>query len=114
MLFTGVEDFLTQTSNLRRLSREEEKALAQAMADGDEAARQALVNGYLSLAAAHIRRAPREIQTLHTVYACVAAVEKGVDSFNFFQEGETFAHHLGWRLRQCVTKCLADRSQPPK
>ncbi|MBQ8768373.1 MAG: hypothetical protein IJZ15_01800 [Oscillospiraceae bacterium] len=110
MLFTGVEDFLTQAKAMPRLSRSEEKALARQMAAGDQAAREALIRSYLPLAAAHIRRAPREIRTLRTVYACIAAVEKGVDSFNFQQDGETFPHHLSWRLRQCITRCIADRS----
>ena len=110
MLFTGVEDFLTQATAFRRPEREEEKNLAQRMVCGDAAARQALIHGYLPMAAAVIRRAPEQIRTLHTVYACVAAVEKGVDSFDFLQDSETFTHHLSWRLRQCIVKCLAERS----
>lgn len=109
MLFISVEDFLTQASAVRRLSRAEEQALAKRMADGDAAARQTLVRNGLPLVAAFVRRAPREIRTLHTVYACIAEVEKGVDRFPFLQEGETFAHHMGWRLRQCITRCLAER-----
>jgi len=109
MLFISVEDFLNRASAIPHLSRCEEKVLAQRMAAGDPTARQALVRSYLPQAAAVVRRAPREIRTLHTVYVCIAAVEKGVDCFNFLQDSETFAHHLGWRLRQCITRCLAER-----
>ncbi len=109
MLFVSVEDFFTQVSQIRRLSREQEKDLARNMAAGDETARETLVRSYLPMAASYVRRGPKEICTLKTVYACVVAVEKGVDSFNFLQDGETFAHHLSWRLRQCITRCIADR-----
>lgn len=109
MLFVSVEDFLLQTGAISRLTRAREKTLAQCMVEGDEAARKMLVHSYLPMVAAYIRRAPRCIRTLRTVYACIAQVEKGVDTFNFQQEGETFTHHLGWRLRQCITRCIADR-----
>ncbi len=110
MLFISVEDFLTQVSAIPRLSREEEKNLAQRMAAGDSAAREALVRGYLFMAAATIGRAPQNIRTLRTVYACIDAIEKGVDGFHFLQDGETFMHHLSWRMRQCITRCIADRA----
>ena len=110
MLFISVEDFLNQVRTLPRLDREQEKVLAQQMADGDPAAREALIRGNMYLAAAYFRRAPQDIRTLSTVYACVAALEKGVDSFHFLQDGETFAHHMSWRLRQCITRCIANRS----
>lgn len=109
MLFISVEDFWAQARAVPRLSRAEEKALAQRMINGDQAARQALIRGYLPIAASAVRRAPQKLRTLRTAYACVAALEKGVDSFNFLQDGETFVHHLGWRLRQCITRCLVDR-----
>lgn len=109
MLFVSVEDFFSQVQKLPRLSREEEIVFAQQMASGDPLAREALIRGYLYMAAAYVRRAPENIRTLSTAYACVAAVKKGVDSFHFLQEGETFTHHLSWRLRQCITRCIAER-----
>ena len=109
MLFISVEDFLDRAQAEHRLSREEEKALAQRMADGDAAAREMLVRSHFPVVAALIRRAPENIRTLHTVYACIKAVEAAVDSFNFRQDHERFAHHLNWHLRQCITRCIADR-----
>ncbi len=109
MLFISVEDFFSQVSGIRHLSRTEEIELAQRMAEGDAAARDALVRSYLPMVAAHIRRAPQEIRTLHTVYTCIVSLQKGVDCFNFLQENESFVHHLSWRLRQCITRCIAQR-----
>lgn len=109
MLFISVEDFLAQVRAIPRLTREEEKALARRMLCGDETAREALVRSYLYMAAAYVRRAPKDVQSLRTAYACIDALEKAVDRFNFLQDSETFTHHLSWCLRQCITRCLVDR-----
>jgi len=109
MLFLSVEDFLTQTGTIPRLSRDEEKALAARMASGDRSAREVLVRSYLPQAAGFVRRAPRMIRSLRTVYACIATVETCVDRFPFLQSSEPFAHHLARSLRHCLTECLANR-----
>lgn len=106
MLFISVEDFFSKAGSIKRLDRETEKALAKQMLAGDTAARETLIQSYYFLASAFIRRAPRSIQTLNTVYTCLSELEKGVGSFNFLQDGETFSHHLSWRFRQCITRCL--------
>ena len=110
MLFISAEDFLAQAGAMPRLTRAEEKALARRMAAGDKTAREALVRGYLPLVASYIRRFPPEIRTLRTVYTCIASLEQGVDRFNFLQDSDPFTHHLSWRLRQCATRCIADRN----
>ena len=109
MIFISVEDFFTKASTIPRLSREEEKALAIRMIDGDDEARKKLIYSYLPSVAFHVRRAPENIRTLNTVYACIDALEKAIDRFDFLQDSETFAHHLSWCLRQCITKCIANR-----
>ena len=109
MLFIDVEDFFNKVGALPPLNRDEEKSLAQRMASGDENARKALIESRLPLAASYVRRLPKEMQTLKAVYSLIEAVEKGVDSFNFLQESETFNHHLSWRLRQCITRLIAER-----
>ena len=109
MLYITIEDFYARAGETPRLTREQERTCAAAMAAGDTDARQRLIQSYLPYVASAIRRAPRQIQTLHTVYAAIAALEKAVDTFQFQQEGETFAHYLSWRLRQCLTRCIAER-----
>ena len=101
MLFISVEDFFAQAMNAPRLTRDEQKQLSLEMAQNDDARNQ-LIRSYLPFVAARIRRAPKSFQTLHTVYACLSALEKGVDSFNFQQDREPFIHHLSWRLRRCI------------
>lgn len=108
-LFISVDDFFQKVRSVTRLSIADEKDLALKMKDGDAEARQAILNSYLPVVASYIRRSPKELQTLETIYSCVRSLEKGVDGFNFLQDSETFTHHLSWRLRQCITRCLVDR-----
>ena len=109
MIFISVEDFVTKASTVIRLNRAEEKSLALRMIDGDEEAKEKLIYRYLPSVAFHVRRAPENIRTLNTVYTCIDALEKAIDRFDFLQDSETFAHHLGWCLRQCITKCIANQ-----
>lgn len=108
MLFISAEDFFAYAKKIPRLTHEEEKRLAQEMAQ-NAAARDQLISSYYPMVAGYIRRAPQELHTLRTVYVCLASLEKGVDSFNFLQNSERFSHHLSWRLRQCITRCIADQ-----
>lgn len=109
MFFISADDFFTKAGSLTRPTREEEKALARKMAVGDQAAREALIRGYLPYVAAYIRRSPRSLHTLNTVYTCISALEKAVDQFDFLQDREPFSHQLSRWLRQCITKCIANR-----
>ena len=108
MLFISAEDFFARAYKEPRLTREEEKQLAREMGQS-AAARERLIKSYYPMVASCIQRAPREIQTPRTVYICLKSLEEGVDHFNFLQDGETFTHHLSWRMRQCITRCIADR-----
>lgn len=108
MLFISAEDFFAQVNEMPLIRREEELRLAREMPQNKDA-RDALIRGYMPMVASAIRRAPKQLHTLKTVYVCLDSLEKGVDGFNFLQDSETFAHHLTWRLRQCIVQCLADR-----
>ena len=100
MPYISANDFLEKAAAAPRITREEEKECARRMAEGDRAAREQIVQHYLPLTASFVRRAPQEYRTLGMVYACLQALEKAVDSFDFLQEGETFIHRLSWVLRQ--------------
>lgn len=109
MLFISAEDFFQKVRGIQKHSAAEEKILAARMNAGDADARQAIVNSYLPMVAANIRRYPKELQTLDTVYTCIQSLEEGVDRFNFLQDSETFTHHLSWCLRQCLTRCIVEK-----
>ena len=111
MLFVSVDDFFQKAHKATRLSRSDEKVLALRMIDGDVEARQSIINSYLPMVASYVKRSPKEYQSLKMIYSCVRSLEKGVDTFSFLQDSETFTHHLIWRLRQCITRCIVDRRQ---
>ena len=109
MLYISFDDFLEKSRACRRLSRDAEKELAAAMLAGDASAREQLIQSYLPSVAAHIKRCPSHLQTITLVYACLQALEKAVDSFDFLQDSESFSHRLSWWLRQTTTAHIAGR-----
>ena len=88
------------------MSRQEEKEYAYQMKNGDGSARERLIQSYLPMVAAHVKRAPAHVQSLGLILYCQQALEKAVDSFDFFQDSETFAHRLSWYLRQATIKYI--------
>ena len=106
MLFISIEDFYKKAESCHRLSRSEEIECAKLMKSGDFKARECLIESYLPFVAGCIRHTDKSMQTLGLVLYCVDALEKAVDSFNFLQESETFAHRLSWYLRQAMTQYI--------
>ena len=109
MLFTDCNDFFEKTSGLERLSREEEMSLAPLLADGDESAKQKIVDSYLPTVAAFMRRVSGEYYSLELVYRLIARLEDEVAKFDFLQDGESFMHRLGIGLRRELTAFIADK-----
>ena len=102
MLYISLEDFYEKARVCRPLSRQEERDCALRMQQGDNGARERLIEGYLPMVAGHIRRAPADVQGLGLVLYCLQALEKAVDSIDFLQDSETFTHRLSWHLRQAT------------
>ena len=109
MVYISVADFYEKVSTISRLSREEEIECAKKMKSGDTLARQQLIESYLPMVAGHMKRLGEDMQTLRLLMELRNALEKAVDSFNFLQESETFAHRLSWFLRQATTSYIARR-----
>lgn len=109
MLYVSVPDFYEKVTACTRLTRQEELECARRMKEGDENARQQLIDSYLPMVAGYLRRAPESAQTLHLVFSSLQALEHLVDCFDFFQDREPFSHRLGRHLRQAVTRAIANR-----
>ena len=109
MVFVSIEDFFEKAGKCQVLTRQEELECAEAMKLGDGAARTQLIESYLPMTAGYVKRARPEMQTLSMAVYCVSALEKAVDSFNFFQDSETFTHRLSWYLRNAATKYITDK-----
>lgn len=108
MIFISLGDFFEKVSDCRRLNRQEEMECARQMKSGDDSARERLIESYLPMVAAHVKRISPHLQSLGMVIYCQQALEKAVDSFNFEQNSESFAHRLSWHLRQATTRYIAD------
>ena len=109
MLYISVEDFYEKTKELKMLSREEEKILAQQMKAGNTDARQKLIDSYTAMVASVCKHQKPQYQSLELIYRCLSALEQAVDRFDFLQDSETFAHHLSWVLRQTTVRYIVDR-----
>lgn len=110
MAYTSVEDFFEKAAAFKRLSREAERSLGAAVGNGDLAAKEQLVQSYIPMVAGHIQRFKPPLQSLRLVYACLQALEKAVESFDFTQDSEPFSHRLSWWLRQTTTEHIASRN----
>ncbi len=106
MLFLSVEDFFQKVHAVEKLSREDEKACAKRMREGDADARQAIINAYLPWVASYIKRSPENIRTLKNIYYGIQTLEQAVDAFDFLQESETFSHRLSLQLKKAMVQCI--------
>ena len=109
MLFTCAEDFFNKVSKIKRLSRQEEKALFVCMKAGDMTARERIIESYLVIVAARIRRLPKHMQSLDLIYSCIQALERAVDQFNFLQECEPFTHKVCLLCQKEFAKNIAKK-----
>ena len=109
MLYISAQDFYEKTKDLHPLSREEEKQLAEKMKNGDDVARQKLIDSYIPMVAAVCKHMKPQYQSLELIYRCMSALEKAVDRFDFLQDSETFTHHLSWVLRQTTTRYMVEK-----
>ena len=107
MVYITVEDFYSHAASCTRLSRDEEKQCAQRMKNGDETARRQIVESYLPMVAGHIKHTNNIKINLSLALYSISGLEKAVDSFDFMQDSESFAHRLGWVLRQTTVAYIA-------
>lgn len=104
MVYISVNDFYEKVSSFSTMSRQEEIECAKQMKSGDAAARERLIQSYMPMVASHIKHT--RMQSLGLVLYCLQALEKAVDTFNFFQDGEPFSHRLSWCLRQATVSYI--------
>ena len=86
MYYICVEDFHKISQDVKRLTREEEKLCAAAMKAGDQEARMQLIESYYPMVSGCLKRFPKDLQTIKSLYTCLQSLEQGVDRFNFHQD----------------------------
>ena len=78
MFFYSIVDFYEKAQACRRLTRRDEIVCAQKWKAGDAAERERLLESYIPMVAAHIKRMKKEQQTLGLAVYCMQALEKAV------------------------------------
>ena len=70
-------------------------------------ARERIIESYLVIVAARIKRLPKNMQSLDLIYNCIQTLGCAVDQFNFLQEAEPFAHRLCLIVQREITRQIA-------
>ena len=111
MLYTSADDFYKQISNLKRLSRKEEKELAKKMKDGDEDAKKALMDSYLPVLGSYLKRYARN-PSLNMIYHGIQVLESSILTFDFQFDSPSpncaFVHVLSDGVRKMILRFIAD------
>lgn len=106
-----VRMYLKEIGKIPLLSQEEELAIAQRMANGDEAAKQNMVEANLRLVVSIAKRyVGRGMQLLDLVQEGNLGLLKAVDKFDY-TKGYKFSTYATWWIRQAITRAIADQAR---
>ncbi len=107
----SVKSFLKDIGKIPLLSAEEEIKLAECMKNGDEAAKNRLIEANLrlvvSIAKKYVRRG---MQFLDLIQEGNMGLIKAVEKFDY-TKGFKFSTYATWWVRQAITRALADQAR---
>jgi RNA polymerase primary sigma factor len=108
-----VQMYLKEIGRVPLLSTEEEIAIAKAIENGDEAARQKLTEANLrlvvSIAKKYVGRSTN-LSLLDLIQEGNIGLFRAVEKFDY-QKGFKFSTYATWWIRQAITRALADQSR---
>lgn len=109
----AVQMYLKEIGRTPLLTSKEEKELAKRIEQGDESARQKLIQANLrlvvSIAKRYVNRSP-QLSILDLVQEGNIGLSRAVDKFDYTR-GFKFSTYATWWIRQAVTRALADYSR---
>ncbi|MGX8699538.1 MAG: sigma-70 family RNA polymerase sigma factor, partial [bacterium] len=106
-----VRMYLKEIGKIKLLTPEEETALAERMAAGDERAKQQMAEANLRLVVSIAKRyVGRGMQFLDLIQEGNLGLIKAVDKFNY-QKGYKFSTYATWWIRQAITRAIADQAR---
>ncbi len=112
-LADSVQMYLKEIGRYPLLTTEEEKELAKRVKEGDEAARQKLIQSNLRLVVAiakrYINRSPY-LSILDLIQEGNIGLQRAVAKFDY-RKGFKFSTYATWWIRQAITRALADYSR---
>ncbi len=106
-----VRMYLKEIGKVPLLDAEEEKELARRMADGDEAAKNKLVEANLRLVVSIAKRyVGKGMFFLDLIQEGNLGLMKAVEKFDY-QKGYKFSTYATWWIRQAITRAIADQAR---
>ena len=106
-----VRMYLKEIGKIPLLSQEQELAIAQRMAQGDEKARQEMTEANLRLVVSIAKRyVGRGMQLLDLIQEGNLGLLKAVEKFDY-TKGYKFSTYATWWIRQAITRAIADQAR---
>lgn len=107
----SVRMYMKEIAQYPLLSADEELALAKRISEGDEEAKQELINANLRLVVSIAKKyTGHGISLLDLIQEGNLGLMKAVDRFDY-TKGNRFSTYATWWIRQSITRALADQSQ---
>ncbi|MGC8881027.1 MAG: sigma-70 family RNA polymerase sigma factor [Minisyncoccia bacterium] len=109
----NVQAYLREIGKIPLLTPEEEKELAKRVAEGDEQARQKMIEANLRLVVSIAKRyvgRSSNLNLLDLIQEGNIGLSRAVDKFNF-KKGFKFSTYATWWIRQAITRALADQGR---
>lgn len=109
----NVQAYLREIGKIPLLTPEEERELAKRVAEGDEQARQKMIEANLRLVVSIAKRyvgRSSNLNLLDLIQEGNIGLSRAVDKFNF-KKGFKFSTYATWWIRQAITRALADQGR---
>ena len=107
----SVKMYLKEIGKIELLNAEQEREIAQKMADGDEEAKEMLINSNLRLVVSIAKKyMNRGLSLLDLIQEGNIGLIKAVDKFDY-TKGFKFSTYATWWIRQAITRAIADQAR---
>ena len=106
-----VRMYLKEIGQIKLLSAEEEVALAKAVAEGDQSAKNKLTEANLRLVVSIAKKySGRGLHILDLIQEGNTGLIRAVDKFDW-TKGNKFSTYATWWIRQAITRAIADQAR---
>ena len=107
----SVKMYLKEIGKIELLNADQEREIAQKMADGDEEAKEMLINSNLRLVVSIAKKyMNRGLSLLDLIQEGNIGLIKAVDKFDY-TKGFKFSTYATWWIRQAITRAIADQAR---
>ena len=107
----SVKMYLKEIGKIELLNADQEREIAQRMADGDEEAKEMLINSNLRLVVSIAKKyMNRGLSLLDLIQEGNIGLIKAVDKFDY-TKGFKFSTYATWWIRQAITRAIADQAR---